>query len=88
MAHNDPMEATRPLQTVAENLADMGSQAGEIAQEQYERLKAGAAELIHDGRERVQELEESLEQYIAEHPIKSMLIAAGVGLLVGRCLLR
>ena len=88
MAKHDSMAPAKPVQSVAEELAELGSHAGEVAREQYERLKADAAELAKDGRERVNELEQSLERYIVGHPIKSMLIAVGVGIVFGRCILR
>jgi ElaB/YqjD/DUF883 family membrane-anchored ribosome-binding protein len=88
MADSASMGAAKAPQKVGEALAELGSQAGEIAQAQFERLKVKAAELVHDGRERVQDMEQSLERYIADHPIKSMLIAASVGLVLGRCILR
>ena len=40
------------------------------------------------GREKVRQVEQSIEQYIREQPLKSMLIAAGVGLVLGRFWMR
>ena len=51
-------------------------------------MKTDAADMVHEGRERVEEMEHSLEQYIADNPIKSVLIAAGLGLLLGKTILR
>ena len=81
-------DAFRTTQTVKEDLKELGGRASEMAQEKLEQVKAGAEEWVQEGRERVEQMEESLERYIAEHPIKSMLIAAGVGLIVGRVVLR
>lgn len=81
-------DALKPTQTVTEDLKELGSRASEMAQEKLEQMRAGADEWAEEGRERVEEMEQSVERYIAEHPIKSMLIAAGVGLIVGRVLLR
>jgi ElaB/YqjD/DUF883 family membrane-anchored ribosome-binding protein len=88
MSKSDVYDALKPAQTVGEDLKELGSRASEMAQEKLEQVKAGAAELAEEGRERVQEMERSVERYIAEHPVKAMLIAAGVGLVVGRVLLR
>jgi ElaB/YqjD/DUF883 family membrane-anchored ribosome-binding protein len=89
MAKSDAMyDALKPAQSVTEDLKELGSRASEMAQEKLERVKAGAAEWAEEGRERVEEMGESVEQYIADHPVKSMLIAAGIGLIVGRVLLR
>jgi len=39
--------------------------------------------LGQEGRERAQEWEQSIETYVQEKPIQSILIAAGVGILLG-----
>ena len=39
--------------------------------------------LLVKGKERLQKYEQRFEDYVAEHPVKSVLIAAGTGLLVG-----
>ena len=82
------MAKSDTMQTVTDDLQELGSRAGEIAQEKIGQLKASAANLAEQGRERVQEMEQSLEEYVVENPLKSLLIAAGVGLLVGRLCLR
>ena len=70
-------------QEVKDNLREMGSQARDVAKEQYENLRSQANEYYEQGRERINEYTESLEQYVQEQPIKSLLIAAGVGVLLG-----
>jgi ElaB/YqjD/DUF883 family membrane-anchored ribosome-binding protein len=44
--------------------------------------------LVERGRERAMELENNLEHYVQDQPVKSILIAAGVGLLLGAILAR
>lgn len=68
---------------VGEQLRDLGHQAREAAQAQYERLREHASEYYETGRERAKEWEQSLESYVREQPIKSLLIAAGVGVILG-----
>src|SRR5690606_31745161 len=68
---------------VKENLRDLGSQARAAAQEQYDQLRQQANDYYEQGRVRAQEWEQGVEDYIREQPVKSMLIAAGVGLLLG-----
>ena len=82
------MAKSHAMQGVSEDLRELGSRAGEMAQERYERMKRGAADLMEEGRERFEEMEHSMEDYVAENPLKSMLIALGVGVIVGRLLLR
>ena len=68
---------------VGENLREMGSQVGDVAREQFHRVRDRAAEVVESGRKRAREFEEGLEGYVQDRPLKSLLIAAGVGLLIG-----
>ena len=70
-------------QDVKQNLRDMGGQVRDAATEQYNNLRDQATEYFQEGRERAQEWEQSIEQYVHEKPIQSILIAAGVGMLLG-----
>ncbi len=76
----DYREAARE---VGENLREAGGRVRDVATEQYEQMKHQAQEYYERGRERAREMEQSLEQYIQEKPIRSLLIAAGVGMLLG-----
>jgi ElaB/YqjD/DUF883 family membrane-anchored ribosome-binding protein len=62
-------EQARELRTQAQ---DLGAQTIEAAAEYYQQ-----------GREKVQVLEQTLETQIREKPIQSLLIAGGIGLLLG-----
>jgi ElaB/YqjD/DUF883 family membrane-anchored ribosome-binding protein len=79
---------TKTRQGIAGDLAELGSHAGELAQERYQELKSGAMEWASEGRERLQEFEQTMEDYVAENPVKSVLMAAIAGLIVGRFVLR
>ena len=70
-------------QQVGQNLRDMGSQVRDVAKEQYDNLRNQASEYYDQGREMVNEYQQSLENYVQEQPVKSLLIAAGVGMLLG-----
>jgi ElaB/YqjD/DUF883 family membrane-anchored ribosome-binding protein len=70
-------------QQVTQNLRSMGSQARDAANEKFNALKQQANEYYDQGRERAQEWEQGLEQYVQDKPIQSLLIAAGVGLVLG-----
>jgi ElaB/YqjD/DUF883 family membrane-anchored ribosome-binding protein len=39
--------------------------------------------LLVKGKERLKKYEQRFEDYVAEHPVKSVLIAAGAGLAIG-----
>jgi ElaB/YqjD/DUF883 family membrane-anchored ribosome-binding protein len=68
---------------VGENLRNLGGQVREQATQQYEQLRDQASDYYEQGRQRAMEVEQSLEQYVHEKPIQSLLIAAGVGMLLG-----
>ena len=68
---------------VGENLRDLGNQVRETATEQYGQLREQAADYYEQGRQRALEMEQSLEQYVQEKPIQALLIAAGIGVVLG-----
>ena len=68
---------------VGENLRNLGSQVRDTATQQYEQLRQQAGDYYEQGRQRAMEMEQSLEQYVQEKPIQAVLIAAGVGVLLG-----
>jgi len=70
----------------AEKVRDQASQAGQVrdaAREKYEELRDQAADYYEQGREKAHEWQHGVEQYVQEQPIKALLIAAGVGMLLG-----
>ena len=78
--------ATQMRETAAQvqqNIRDMGNQVRDAAQEKYNELRDQASEYYEEGRQRAQEWEQNLETYVQEQPIKALLIAAGVGAVLG-----
>ena len=65
-----------------------GSPLRDTAQEKVERLRASAADGASKGRDKVEQVERSFAQYVREQPLKSILIAVGVGLVLGRFWMR
>lgn len=68
---------------VGQNIRDMGAQVRDAASEKYNDLRDKAVGYYEDGRERAQEWEQSIESYVKEKPLQAVLIAAGVGVLLG-----
>ena len=73
----------RKPRTVTQDLQELGGMAREMAQEKVEQLRASASEYCEEGRDKVQQVERSFEQFIRQQPLKSILISAGVGMLLG-----
>ena len=65
-------------------LQEMGERAVETASQTFEDVKDKASELYQEGVDKTRELGQYLSDTIREKPIQSVLIAAGVGLLLGR----
>lgn len=87
-SNNEAVAANKTPRTVVEDLQELGGMAREMAQEKVEQVRASAVDYAKEGREKIRSVEKSIEEYIREQPLKSMLIAAGVGLLLGRLWLR
>lgn len=74
--------------TVTQDIQELGGLARDMAQEQVEQLRASASGYLEEGRDNVQQLGRGFEQFIRRQPLKSILIAAGVGLVLGRFWMR
>jgi ElaB/YqjD/DUF883 family membrane-anchored ribosome-binding protein len=68
---------------VQERAQEMGSQVKEGAQEAMQQVGAAASQIAEMGRDTMNEFEEGLEDRIRSKPLQSVLIAAGVGMLLG-----
>ena len=86
MSRTDEGQAQSAQQTfkdtanqVSQTLRDAGTQV----QEKLREVREQAGEYYEQGRQRAQEWEYGLDSYIQEKPIQSLLIAAGVGMLLG-----
>ena len=73
---------------VTEDIQGMGAIAKDVAQEKLEELQEGASVAYEQGRDKVREATRTLERFIEEQPLTSVLIAAGVGLFLGRFWMR
>jgi len=73
----DKMSETR------ENIVDMGQLAKEAVTDKLHQLRERAGEKYDEGKEKLQDFEESLVKSVRQSPMKSVLIAAGVGLAIG-----
>jgi ElaB/YqjD/DUF883 family membrane-anchored ribosome-binding protein len=68
---------------VGDTLRDVGSHVRDAAREQFGNVRDRASEYVDAGRTKVREMEEGVESYVQENPIHAVLMAAGIGLLIG-----
>ena len=70
-------------QDLGTQVQDLGTQVSHTAQELTAQGKEVAAEYYQEGRERVLAWQQQLEEQVREKPMQSLLIAAGIGLVIG-----
>jgi ElaB/YqjD/DUF883 family membrane-anchored ribosome-binding protein len=66
-----------------EQMRETGREIGQTAQNLTTQGKEMAAEYYEQGRDQVIAWQEQLEKQVREKPLQSLLIAAGIGLLIG-----
>ena len=65
-----------------------GSTRARTVARDHQKLGAAAADCAREGRDKVQQVKRSFAQYVQEQPLKSILIAAGIGWVFGRFWIR
>ena len=68
---------------VGQSVSQIGQKVKDVAQQQFENVRQTASEYYEQGREKAMEWERGIENYVREQPMKSICIAASVGLLLG-----
>ena len=73
---------------VSNDLKEVGAIVRDAAQEKLGQVRENATEYYEQGRDNVHGVLCNFEQYVRARPVKSVLIAAGIGLLFGRFWMR
>ena len=73
---------------VKKDLQEMGGTVRDAAQEKLGQVGEKASEYCEQGRDKVHLVACACEQFLRQRPLTSVLLAAGVGLLLGRFWLR
>jgi ElaB/YqjD/DUF883 family membrane-anchored ribosome-binding protein len=68
---------------IRDDVREMGGHIRDAAAEKLHDLRDRASDYFEQGRGKARKWEQGIEGYIQEKPIRALLIAAGVGLLVG-----
>lgn len=71
------------LHEAGAHIGEAALAAKDAARAGLEQLKEGAADSYERGKERIESFEESLRRQVKREPLKSVLVAAAVGLVVG-----
>ena len=74
--------------TVSNDLKEMGNIVRDAAQEKFGQVRENATEFYEQGLDKMHGTGSAFEQYVRERPVKSVLIAAGIGVLFGRFCMR
>ena len=69
---------------IAHDVADFGGTMKDVAQEKLADLRSAANDAYEQGRAQARNASAHAERWIIRQPFKSVLIALGVGLVVGR----
>lgn len=93
---NSPPQSARPAmdrigtqaKEMRKDFQELGGTAVEALQEKFGELRETASEYYEQGKDKFGEVERSIENFIKEQPLKSLLIAAGAGWLLGRYCMR
>lgn len=75
-------------ETVRESLDEIKSAVRNLAEEKLEQARDFASEVGEQGRHKVQRVEQGFIETIRTKPIRSVLIATGIGMLLGRFWMR
>ena len=86
MAANDA--GSGAFSTESRKMADTLAERGERIGDKIDTLSGSARDIYERGKERAQVWGEDLGHYVQNQPVKSMLIAAGIGLVLGAVLTR
>ncbi len=74
----------KQVKKVTKDLAELNGAARDAILEKTEQLGGNVSERFDEGRQTMQHAGRSFEEFVRARPFKSVLIAAGVGLLFGR----
>ncbi len=69
---------------VKQDLQEMGETVKDAAQEKLGQMGERASAYCEQGREKAHGVACACEQYLRERPLQSVLMAAGIGWLLGR----
>lgn len=85
---NETTSTMMKPKTGADDLHEFGGRAKDMAKDKMDQVRTGAADAADRIQDKAQDMERSVEKFVREEPMKSLLIAAGIGIILGRFLMR
>jgi len=73
---------------IGHDVQDLGRATKHLAEDAVNLVKNNATEYYQQGVKKAQNLEKTLESRIKENPVQALLIAAGVGFVIGAFMAR
>jgi ElaB/YqjD/DUF883 family membrane-anchored ribosome-binding protein len=81
-------QVDKGVESTVDTLHDQARRVGETLHGEVERATEALKEQMRHAKLLTQDASRSLQHRIAEHPVSSIAIAAGVGVLIGMVILR
>lgn len=81
-------QVDKGVETTVDTLHEQARRAGETLHAEVEWATEALKEQMRQAKLLTQDASRSLQHRIAEHPVSSIAIAAGVGVLIGMVILR
>jgi len=81
-------EVRQRARVVRDDVRELGRAAKGAAGETYEDVKRQAGEYVDREKQRMTEFEDQIVEYVRQKPLQSVLIAVGVGAVIGLLLRR
>lgn len=74
----------KQAEEVTKDLEKMGGIVRDAAEEKFAQMRDQTAEYYEHGQDKVRSAVCAFEQFVQQQPFKTVLVAAGVGWLLGR----
>ncbi len=81
--HQHTAQFREQANTLGKDVQELGRITRNIAQDTMDMVRDNAGEYYNQGMDKAKSMEQNLEGRIRENPLQSLLIAAGVGVVLG-----
>jgi ElaB/YqjD/DUF883 family membrane-anchored ribosome-binding protein len=81
---NEFATASTKAAALLEGAQDIGSKAREFAKDTLDQVCSGTSDAVEAVQDKAQDLERVLVRFVRNQPLTSVLIAAGIGMVLGR----